>query len=526
MICFKSVVPYIYSKLRWMLLCCFLFLAHAENLKRSDFPDEFLFGVATSAYQIEGAYLEDGKSLNNWDAFSLSPGNIQNGDDGFVADDHYHRYLKDIEIIQSLGVDAYRFSISWARILPRGRFGEVNPDGIMFYNKILDELVLRGIKPFVTIYHHDFPQELQDRYGSWLSPLMQEDYVHYAETCFKNFGDRVKHWVTINEPNLFTQMAYQNGKYPPARCSQPFGDCPAGNSDIEPLIVVHNMLLAHGKAVSLYRTDYQHEQGGSMGIVVDCQMYEPLTDNDLDQEAAKRSLAFFIGWALDPLTYGDYPSEMRQYLGNQLPQFSSAEREFLRNSIDFIGINHYSTSYAKDCVYSSCSETANRAIKGFVDTTSERDGVQIGEPTGIRSLPVVPRGIGEVVEYLKKRYDNKPMFITENGYSEPQDEEQVQDAIQDFKRIEFHKMYMSSLAQAIRDGANVKGYFVWTLMDDFEWIIGYRIKFGLYYVDRQTLDRIPKLSAKWYLDFLTNNTQTPAIRISELVLNKTCKDSL
>ncbi|KAD4178953.1 hypothetical protein E3N88_27544 [Mikania micrantha] len=472
MICFKSGVPYIYSKLRWMLLCCFLFFAHAENLKRSDFPDEFLFGVATSAYQIEGAYLEDGKSLNNWDAFSLSPGNIQNGDDGFVADDHYHRYLKDIEIIQSLGVDAYRFSISWARILPRGRFGEVNPDGIMFYNKILDELELRGIKPFVTIYHHDFPQELQDRYGSWLSPLMQEDYVHYAETCFKNFGDRVKHWVTINEPNLFTQMAYQNGKYPPARCSQPFGDCPAGNSDIEPLIVVHNMLLAHGKAVSLYRMDYQHEQGGSMGIVVDCQMYEPLTDNDLDQEAAKRGLAFFIGWALDPLTYGDYPSEMRQYLGNQLPQFSNAEREFLRNSIDFIGINHYSTSYAKDCIYSSCSETANRAIKGFVDTTSDRDGVQIGEPTGIRSLPVVPRGIGEVVEYLKKRYDNKPMFITENGYSEPQDEEQVQDAIQDFKRIEFHKTYMSSLAQAIRDGANVKGYFVWTLMDDFEWIIG------------------------------------------------------
>nr|QJC44969.1 beta glucosidase 6 [Stevia rebaudiana] len=517
MIFCKSVVPYIYSKLQWVLLCCFLFLAHGENIKRSDFPDEFLFGVATSAYQIEGAYLEDGKSLNNWDVFALSPGNIQNGDDGYVAEDHYHQYLKDIEIIQSLGVDAYRFSMSWSRILPRGRFGEVNPDGILFYNKILDELILRGIKPFVTIYHFDFPQELQDRYGSWLNPLMQEDYVHYAETCFKNFGDRVKHWITINEPNLFSQMAYQIAKYPPARCSQPFGDCPAGNSDIEPLIVMHNMLLAHGKTVNLYRRYYQHEQSGSLGIVLDCQMYEPLTDNVLDQEAAKRIMAFYIAWALDPLTFGDYPSEMRQYLGNQLPQFSSDERKFIRNSIDFIGVNHYATSYAKDCVHSSCSATANRSIKGFVDTSTERDGVQIGEPTGIGSLRVVSRGIGEMVEYLKTRYDNMPMFITENGYSDPQVEGEVEDAIQDFKRIEFHKMYMSSLAQAIRDGANVKGYFVWTLMDDFEWAIGYKIKFGLYYIDRQTLERTPKLSAKWYQDFLKNNTQTPTIRITESV---------
>ncbi|XP_076925517.1 beta-glucosidase 18-like, partial [Bidens hawaiensis] len=427
MICCNSVVPY--NKLQWLLLCCFmfLFLAHGENISRSDFPDHFLFGVATSAYQIEGAYDEDGKSLNNWDVFSLSPGNIRNGDNGFVANDYYHQYLKDIELIQSLGVDAYRFSISWSRILPRGRFGDFNPDGIMFYNKILDELILRGIKPFVTIYHFDFPQELQDRYESWLSPLMQEEYVYYAETCFKNFGDRVNHWITINEPNLFTQMAYQKGKYPPARCSQPFGDCAAGNSDTEPLIVMHNMLLAHGKAVNIYRRDYQHEQNGSIGIAVDCTMYEPLTDSDLDQEAANRGLTFLIGWALDPLTFGDYPSEMQKYLGNQLPQFSSAERKFITNSIDFIGVNHYSTTYAKDCLYSSCSETANRSISGFLDTTNERDGVQIGEPSGIAVLPVVPRGIGEVVEYLKNKYDNKAMFITENGYSEPQAEGQVQD---------------------------------------------------------------------------------------------------
>nr|XP_043627488.1 beta-glucosidase 18-like isoform X3 [Erigeron canadensis] len=354
-------------------------LTYGETVKKSDFPDGFLFGVSTSSYQIEGAYLEDGKSLNNWDVFALSPGNIENGENGFIADDHYHRYLKDIETIESLGVDAYRFSISWARVLPRGRFGEVNQNGIMFYNKILDNLLVRGIKPFVTIHHDDFPQELQDRYGSWLSPLMQEDYVHFAETCFKNFGDRVKHWITINEPNLVAQMGYQNGKYPPGRCSQPFGNCSAGNSDIEPLIVMHNLLLAHGKAVKLYRIDYQREQKGLVGIVLNCLMYEPLTDDDLDQEASARALAFDIGWVLDPLIFGDYPSEMRKYLGNQLPRFSITEKNFIKDGIDFIGVNHYTTQYAKDCIYSSCSLTGNRAIKGFVDATSERDGIRIGE---------------------------------------------------------------------------------------------------------------------------------------------------
>ncbi|XP_071730153.1 beta-glucosidase 18-like isoform X2 [Rutidosis leptorrhynchoides] len=503
------------SQLQWLLLCCsFFFLAHGDDIKRSDFPENFMFGVGTSAYQIEGAYREDGKSLNNWDVFSLSPGHIRNDDNGFIANDHYHRYLKDFDIIQSLGVDAYRFSISWARILPRGRFGEVNPEGIMFYNKILDELILRGITPFVTIYHHDFPQELQDRYGSWLSPLMQEDYVHYAETCFKNFGDRVKYWTTINEPNLFTQMAYQNGRYPPARCSDPFGDCSAGNSDVEPIIVMHNMLLAHGKAVNIYRKYYQREQGGSVGIVLDCLMFEPLTDND--QEAANRGLAFSIGWALDPLIFGDYPLEMREILGNQLLKFSNSEKEFMKNSVDFIGVNHYSTTYAVDCIHSSCSLTGNRPIKGFVEGIFVRDGVQIGDPTGISTLPVVPRGLGEVIDYLKKKYDNKPMFVTENGYSDPTTQGQGQDVLHDVKRIEYHKSYLASLAKAIRDGADVRGYFAWTLMDDFEWIIGYNVRFGLYYIDRQTLDRIPKLSAKWYQDFLKNNTQPLTATISEL----------
>ncbi|CAK9179497.1 unnamed protein product [Ilex paraguariensis] len=361
-----------------------------EKLQRPQFPNGFFFGAATSSYQIEGAYLEAGKSLSNWDVFTRIQGRITSGENGDVADDHYHRYLEDVEIMDSLGINAYRFSISWARVLPR-------------------------IEPFVTIRHHDHPQELEDRYGGWLSPLMQEDFVHLAEICFKSFGDRVKYWMTINEPNLFIELAYEQGLYPPARCSAPFGNCSAGNSDVEPLVAMHNMLLAHAKAAKLYREQFQPTQGGSIGIVANMNMFEPLTEDELDREAARRALAFDVAWVFDPLVYGDYPPEMRRYHGSELPRFSLEEKEYTKGSIDFIGINHYATIYAKDCLYSSCSQIADRAIKGFVEGTGERDGIPIGEPTGMPFCYVVPRGMEEIVNYVKERYHNKPMFVTENG---------------------------------------------------------------------------------------------------------------
>ncbi|XP_057460635.1 beta-glucosidase 18-like isoform X2 [Actinidia eriantha] len=474
-----------------------------EDIKRSQFPDGFFFGTATSSYQIEGAYLEDGKSLSNWDVFTHINDGQRNGANGDVANNHYYRYLEDMEIMQSLGVNSYRFSISWARILPRGRFGEVNPTGVMFYNKIIDNLLLKGIEPFVTINHNDFPQELEDRYGSWLSPLMQEDFVHFAETCFKSFGDRVKYWITINEPNLFAEMAYMQGIFPPAHCSQPYGNCSIGNSKIEPLFSMHNMLLAHAKAAKLYR---DHFQGGFIGIVACAFMYEPLTDDDLDKEAASRALAFDLAWIFDPLVHGDYPPEMRRFHGNELPSFSAEERKYMKGSIDFIGINHYSTLYAKDCLHSSCTIDGKSEILGFSYITGERNGVPIGEPAGMVGMYIVPRGMEEIIDYIKERYHNKPIFVLENGYAQRQQDLQVQDSLDDIKRVEFHKAYLSSLARAIRNGADVRGYFIWTLMDAFEWLDGYNIGFGLYHIDTQTLNRIPKLSAKWYRNFLTNKT--------------------
>ncbi|KAL1567134.1 beta-glucosidase [Salvia divinorum] len=482
------------------------------DVKRSDFPHGFLFGAATSAYQVEGAFHEDGKSLSNWDIFCHIDGNVVDGSNAEIADDHYHRFMEDIEMMESLGLTAYRFSISWSRVLPRGKLGQINQAAIEFYSKIVDNLLLRGIQPFVTLFHFEFPQELEVRFGGWLSPLMQEEYVYFAEVCFRSFSDRVKHWMTFNEVNLYAEFAYERAVFPPLRCSPPFGDCDSGNSDVEPLIVAHNILLAHGQAAKVYRERFKSKTDGLLGITVSAFMYVPLTDDENDKEAANRALAFNTGWTLDPLVFGEYPPEMRQIHGSELPRFTAEQSLLLSKSIDFIGINHYGTLYAKDCIHSgcicndsSCTAGSDRAVRGFVYTTGERNGIPIGERTGMDRFFVVPRGMEDIVEYIKERYNNMPMFVTENGFSYPVEEDESFQ-LHDVGRIQFHRSYLAHLAQAIRKGGDVRGYFVWSLLDNFEWTNGYGIKFGLYYIEHPTLKRIPKLSATWYGDFLSNST--------------------
>lgn len=477
-----------------------------EEITRSHFPDGFLFGTATSSYQIEGAVLEDGRGPSNWDVFTHIPGNIADGLNADVADDHYHLWKDDVELMHSLGVNAYRFSISWSRILPRGRFGEINHSGILFYNKLIDSLLLHGIEPFVTLSHNDVPHELEKRYKSWLSPLIQDDFAYFADICFRSFGNRVKYWATINEPVLFTKFAYVNGTYPPHRCSPPFGNCSAGNSDIEPLVVIHNMILSHTKATQIYRKHYQPEQGGYIGIVVDAMWYESYKDDVQTRAAVNRAFAFDIAWILDPLIHGDYPIEMRQYFGGDLPTFSAEESNKLKDGLDFIGINHYTSCYIKDCIYSSCDPVNRRPISGYLHRTQERDGVLIGEQTAMPLFSVVPYGMEKIIDFLKTRYNNKPMFVTENGYPGNDPLESVNDLVHDMKRVEYHKSYLASLARAIERGADVRGYFIWSLMDNFEWASGYTMKLGLHYVDFHTLKRMPKLSAKWYKKFLRNGT--------------------
>ncbi|XP_047313049.1 beta-glucosidase 46-like [Impatiens glandulifera] len=464
----------------------------------------FLFGTASSSYQFEGAYLSDGKGLNNWDVFTHKPGTVMDGSNGDVAVDQYHRYGEDIELMEYMGVNSYRFSISWSRILPKGRFGQTNMAGIQHYNKFIDALLNKGIHPFVTLTHFDVPQELEDRYGSWLSTEVQKDFKYYADICFKYFGDRVKYWSTFNEPNSVATYGYRTGLIPPSRCSIPFRNCSQGNSDTEPFIAAHNIILSHAIAVHLYRTKYQHRQGGSIGIVMSAMWFEPISDSEEDKFATERAISFYMNWFLDPIMFGKYPEEMQAILGSILPTFTEEDKNILNKGLDFIGINHYTSFYVKDCIYSQCeSGQGIYKTEGSALWTQLKDGKYIGEPTTVLWLKVYPRGMKKIVTYVKDRYNNTPMFITENGFGEMDHTNSTVLSLNDVKRVEYLNSYLEELASAMRNGANVRGYFVWALLDNFELTSGYTTRFGLYYVNYTTLQRTPKSSASWYKEFIS-----------------------
>ncbi|GFP97017.1 beta-glucosidase 47 [Phtheirospermum japonicum] len=431
----------------------------------SPFPNNFLFGTASSSYQFEGAAFADGKGPSNWDIFTHKSGNILDGSNGDRAVDHYRLYLDDIDLMENL-----------------------------------------GIEPFVTLTHYDIPQELEERYGAWLSPEIRSDFEHYADVCFKYFGKRVKYWVTLNEPNVMAIRGYRSGIYPPSRCSGSYGKCNKGNSEKEPLIAAHNMILSHAKAVNIYRTRYQEEQEGNIGIVMNAIWYEPFSNSTEDKLAAERAQSFFLNWFLDPIIFGKYPEEMRRLLGTMLPVFSKKELEIMSNNrLDFIGINHYTSFYSKDCIYSYCDPEAPGVTKseGYYLRTALRGGALIGEPTAVDWIFVHPQGMEKIVTYIKDRYNNTPMFITENGLGTMSElNTSINHFINDFKRVEYMRSYLDSLAIAIRKGADVRGYFAWSLLDNFEWLSGFTIRFGLYHVDLGTLKRTQKYSGTWYKEFI------------------------
>ncbi|GLT83242.1 hypothetical protein SLE2022_015430 [Rubroshorea leprosula] len=492
----------------------FFFPVHVECKYRSlhtytsAFHGNFLFGTASSSYQFEGAFLSDGKGLNNWDVFTHIPGNIMDGSNGDIAVDHYNRYMEDLDLMNYIGVNSYRFSISWARILPKGRFGKVNKAGINHYNKLIDALLLKGIQPFVTLTHYDIPQELENRYGAWLSPKVKEDFKYFADICFRYFGDRVKYWATFNEPNVMVIRGYRSGIFPPSRCSSLFGNCSSGDSEKEPFIAAHNVILSHAAAIHLYRTKYQEKQNGSVGIVMNAIWYEPFSNSLEDRLAAERAIAFYMNWFLDPLILGKYPKEMQEILGSDLPMFSQYDLKKLKNGLDFIGINHYTSFYSKDCMFSLCEAGPGVSrTEGFSLRTPEKDGVLIGKSTAVDWLYVHPQGMEKIVTYIKERYRNIPMFITENGFGEIDDSTSpTEDVLNDVKRTEYMSGYIGALETAMRKGADVKGYFTWSLLDNFEWTSGYKIRFGLHHVDYATLMRTRRLSALWYKQFIANHT--------------------
>jgi beta-glucosidase len=301
-------------------------------------------------------------------------------------------------------------------------------------------------------------------------------------------------------------MSHLQGKFPPSRCSLLYGNCSHGNSETEPFIAAHNIILAHAKAVDMYRTKYQEEQRGIIGIVVQTAWFEPISDSIADREAAKRAQSFYSNWILDPIIYGKYPKEMVNILGPALPRFSRKEVENLKkSSLDFIGINHYTSHFIQDCLFSTCNAEDDGASKaqGFALKLDRKDGVSIGELTDVYWQHIHPEGFRKILNYLKNRYRNIPMFITENGFGDLQKPETtVKELLNDTKRIQYMSGYLDALESAMRDGANVKGYFAWSLLDNFEWLYGYKLRFGLFHVDYATLKRIPKQSASWYKKFI------------------------
>uniref|UniRef100_A0A0A9HCT8 BGL20 n=1 Tax=Arundo donax TaxID=35708 RepID=A0A0A9HCT8_ARUDO len=487
--------------LPWLLLLLLLAFHGVTALRFTvdDFPAGFAFGAGTASFQYEGAAAEDGKSPSIWDTYAQSARN-PNEHEGYIAADGYHKYKEDVKLIKDIGLKAYRFSISWTRLIPNGR-GAVNPKGLQFYNNMINELVKQGIQIHAVIYHLDLPQILEDEYGGWLSPRVVDDFTAYADVCFREFGDRVAHWTTILEPNILAQGSYDNGIVPPSHCSYPFGrDCTVGNSSVEPYLFLHHSLLAHSSAVRLYREKYQDAQKGVVGINLYSLCIYPLTDSAEDIQATERANDFLYGCILHPFLFGDYPESMKKAAGTRLPYFSSYESKLVTGAFDFIGLNHYSSIYASNNPDASMMAVRDQAADVGALFRETRDG-----PTSMQYLPgrmVDPHGLEHVLKGLQEKYGNISIYIQENGRG------QADDNLMDVERIDFLKEYIASTLKAIRDGANVRGYSVWSFMDLYEIFGGYKAHFGLIHVNfrDQKRQRQLRLSAYWYSDFLKNNT--------------------
>ncbi|CAM0952353.1 unnamed protein product [Alopecurus aequalis] len=406
------------------LSCTVLLLAVASAaagaITKGDFPPGFVFGTGSSAYQIEGAVDEDGRKPSIWDTFTHA--GYSRGATADVTADQYHKYKEDVKLLSEMGVDAYRFSIAWPRLIPDGR-GAVNPKGLEYYNNLINELLIHGIQPHVTIYHFDFPQALQDEYNGLLSRKFIDDYTAYADVCFKNFGDRVKYWSTVNEPNIEPLGGYDMGILPPRRCSSPFGvvGCDDGNSTIEPYIVAHHLLLAHASAATLYKEKYQATQEGIIGLTLLAWWSEPGTQAPKDVAAAARMNDFHIGWYMHPLVHGDYPPVMRKNVGSRLPSFTAEELKRVRGSFDFVGINHYNAVYVKADLSKLDQDLrdyiSDIAVKFDIPFSNSRNQLLFGLKAD--SMTATPWALKKLLEHLQVKYKNPMVMIHENACLTP-----------------------------------------------------------------------------------------------------------
>ncbi|KAF5191302.1 Beta-glucosidase, partial [Thalictrum thalictroides] len=347
--------------------------------------------------------------------------------------------------------------------------GGVNRKGIQFYNDLINELLSKGLQPYVTLFHWDVPQHLEEEYGGFLSSDIVLDFQDYAELCYKEFGDRVKHWITVNEPWSHSNGGYNLGTMAPGRCSEPTGNCSAGNSATEPYLTAHNQLLAHAAAVKLYKEKYQVIQKGIIGISLVSDWLVPFSETQADKDATQRAIDFMFGWFMEPIAYGMYPKIMQSLCGDRLPKFTKEESSMIKGSYDFIGLNYYTSNYVENYPFSEDVQPSYLR-DCHCNKTKEKNGVPIGPKGGSDWLSVYPRGILDLLLYIKQRYKNPTIYITENGIDEVNNSTlSLEEALKDDQRIDYHSRHLSFALGAINEGVDLRGYFAWSFFDNFEW---------------------------------------------------------
>ncbi|CAG7881575.1 unnamed protein product, partial [Brassica rapa] len=426
--------------------------------------------------------------------------------------------VKDVDVMGELNATGYRFSFAWSRIIPKGKVSRgVNQGGLDYYHKLIDALLEKNITPFVTLFHWDLPQTLQDEYEGFLDRQIIQDFKDYADLCFKEFGGKVKHWITINQLYTVPTRGYAIGTDAPGRCS-PMVDtkhrCYGGNSSTEPYIVAHNQLLAHATVVDLYRTKYKFQKG-KIGPVMITRWFLPYDESDpASIEAAERMNQFFHGWYMEPLTKGRYPDIMRQIVGSRLPNFTEEEAELVAGSYDFLGLNYYVTQYAQPKPNPYPSETHTAMMDAGVKLTYDNSRGEFLGPLFVEDKVngnsyYYPKGIYYVMDYFKTKYGDPLIYVTENGDT-PSSENREQ-AIADYKRIDYLCSHLCFLRKVIKEkGVNVRGYFAWALGDNYEFCKGFTVRFGLSYVNWDDLDdRNLKESGKWYQRFINGTAKNP-----------------
>jgi beta-glucosidase len=442
------------------------------------FPKDFLWGTATAAYQIEGAAAKDGRGPSIWDTFSHTPGKTLNGDTGDVACDHYHRFRDDIALMKDLGISTYRFSASWSRILPAGR-GQINEVGLDFYKELVDELLKAGITPYCTLYHWDLPQALHDQ-GGWLNRETSAAFAEYAGIISATLGDRIKHWMTFNEPLCIAYVSHAWGEHAP------------GHRDLsyrEANRVIHHVYLAHGLAIPILRANSQDCQ---VGIVLNLAPAHPASDSDADKAAAQRVDAQLNRWFADPIFKGTYPDDRLAMLADfAKPPIQPSDMSIISTPIDFLGINYYFRVVVVDD-----SQAADPTIKArFIKPEGEYTAMD---------WEVHPDGLRELIVRFHREYGPKAIYVTENGCAYP-DTVDAEGQVIDPKRVAYLQGHFRAAGQALAEGAPLKGYFVWSMMDNFEWAYGYDRRFGLVHIDYASQKRTPKESFRFYQKVIAEN---------------------